>query len=274
MTRPEKRDGVPGDHNTVHGGHESVRIRRGREPHVPDQHPAGRDRHRRDAVLQLRPARPADRRLDRHRQPPRPPPRRTRWWGATLPAPAPTGRRGDSTPSATAPPRRFTPPPPAPGRQPLGHRIMTRARRPRTAPACSATATLAVAAMTAALTAAADIIAALCLGLASLAGAASAALADALACAAVALAVAGYIAGYPACPRTTAAPRAPTRPTARERGTRLWEHDTLDEHDWTRWEREVLGPPAPGASPRTAPRRPATGQRQGHPVSAPAPIPR
>jgi hypothetical protein len=39
------------------------------EPHVPDQHPAGRDGHRRDAVLQLRPAHPADPRLDRHRQP-------------------------------------------------------------------------------------------------------------------------------------------------------------------------------------------------------------
>jgi hypothetical protein len=86
---------------------------------------------------------------------------------------------------------------------------MTRARRPRTAPVGSATATLAVAAMTAALTAAADIIAALCLGLASPAGVAAAALADALACAAVALAVAGYIAGYPACPRTTAAPGCP-----------------------------------------------------------------
>jgi hypothetical protein len=119
--------------------------------------------------------------------------------------------------------------------------------------------------MTATLTAAADIIAALCLGLASLAGVAAAALADALACAAVALAVAGYSAGYPACPRTTAAPRVPTRPTARERGTRPWEHDTLDEHDWTRWEREVSGPPAPGASPGQHPDDRPPGNDRGTP---------
>ena len=69
---------------------------------------------------------------------------------------------------------------------------MTRTLRPRSAPARSTVATLAVAAMTVALTAAAGIIVALCLGLASPAGAAAAALAD------VPLAVVGYIAGYPA----------------------------------------------------------------------------
>jgi hypothetical protein len=103
--------------------------------------------------------------------------------------------------------------------------------------------------MMVALTAAAGIIVALCLGLASPAGVAAAALADVLACIAVALAVAGYITGYPACPRPAATRRAGTLPAPRERYPRSWEHDTLDEHDWTRWEREVFGPPALGTSP-------------------------
>ena len=43
---------------------------------VPDQHPAGLGEHLRDPVLHLRPARPADRGLDRHRQLRQPSPRR------------------------------------------------------------------------------------------------------------------------------------------------------------------------------------------------------
>jgi hypothetical protein len=99
-----------------------------------------------------------------------------------------------------------------------------------------------------ALAAAGGIIAALCLGLASQAGVAAAALADILACAAIALAVASYTTRWPARRHLTGSTRPGTRPSPRERGTRSWEHDTLPDTDWQRWEHEVFGWPAPQAS--------------------------